>query len=142
MCSRPFSTRSSKCWQGIQAKRRKIWERYDRELAEWAERAGVQRPFIPEHCEQAWHMYYLLLPSLESRHAFVAHLRSRGVPAVFHYLPLHLSAYGSRWGGKAGDCPVTESVSDRLLRLPFYNHLTADDQTSVIKAVLSFPATA
>ena len=129
-------------WQEIQAKRRKIWERYDEELAEWAGRAGVQRPFIPEHCEQAWHMYYLLLPSLESRHAFVAHLRARGVPAVFHYLPLHLSAYASRWGGKAGDCPVTEDVSDRLLRLPFYNHLTTDDQTSVIEAIVSFPATA
>jgi len=128
-------------WPGIQEKRHRIWERYHAELTEWAQRNGVRQPIIPAHCEQAWHMYYLILPTLESRQAFVAHLRARGVPAVFHYLPLHLSTYGSRWGGKAGDCPVTESVSDRLLRLPFYNHLTASDQASVIEAVLSFRTT-
>ena len=128
-------------WREIQAKRRRLWERYHAELAEWAQLSGVRTPIIPAHCEQAWHMYYLLLPSLGSRQAFVAHLKTRGIPAVFHYLPLHLSAYGSRWGGKAGDCPVTEDASDRLLRLPFYNHLSASEQTSVIEAVLSFRAT-
>jgi dTDP-4-amino-4,6-dideoxygalactose transaminase len=128
-------------WREIQAKRRRLWERYHAELAEWAQRSGVRTPIVPEHCEQAYHMYYVILPSLESRQAFVAHLRARGIPAVFHYLPLHLSEYGSRWGGKAGDCPVTESVSDRLLRLPFYNHLSASEQGSVIEAVLSFRAT-
>jgi dTDP-4-amino-4,6-dideoxygalactose transaminase len=127
-------------WPGIQAKRRRLWERYHEELAEWAQQQDVRQPIVPAHCEQAWHMYYLLLPSLEVRTAFVAHLRSRGIPGVFHYLPLHLSAYASRWGGKAGDCPVTEDVSDRLLRLPFYNHLSADEHTSVIQAVLSFQA--
>lgn len=125
-------------WPGIQAKRRRLWERYHEELAEWAQQQGVRQPIVPAHCEQAWHMYYLLLPSLEVRTAFVAHLRSQGIPGVFHYLPLHLSAYGSRWGGKAGDCPVTEAVSDRLLRLPFYNHLSVGEQTSVIEAALTF----
>lgn len=129
-------------WREIQAKRRRLWERYHVELTDWAQRNGVRQPIVPAHCEQAWHMYYLLLPSLEIRQAFVAHLKARGFPAVFHYLPLHLSPYGSRWGGKAGDCPVTEDVSDRLLRLPFYNHLNASEQSSVIEAVQSFRATA
>ena len=84
-------------------------------------------------------MYYLLLPSLVARTALIAHLKARGILAVFHYLPLHLSAMGRRFGGREGNCPVAEDVSDRLLRLPFYNSLSQDDQDQVIKAVLEFP---
>ena len=68
----------------------------------------------------------------------IAHLKERNILAVFHYLPLHLSEYGLRWGGKVGDCPVTEDISDRILRLPLYNSLTEGDQESVIQALLSF----
>jgi len=125
-------------WTRIQEKRKFIWERYDRELKDWADRMGVRRPIVPEHCEQPWHMYYLLLTSLDARQALIAHLKSRGILAVFHYLPLHLSAFGRRFGGKAGDCPVTEDVSDRLLRLPFFFSITADEQERVIDAVLKF----
>ena len=95
-------------------------------------------PTVPAHCEQSFHMFYLLLPDLEKRTAFIAHLKERGVQAVFHYLPLHLSPMGLRLGGKAGDCPVTESVSDRLVRLPFFADLSADDQGVVIDAVRAF----
>jgi dTDP-4-amino-4,6-dideoxygalactose transaminase len=129
-------------WREIQAKRRRLWEQYDEQLAGWAKEQGVRQPIVPQHCEQAWHMYYLLLPTMESRQRLIAHLKERGILAVFHYLPLHLSPYGSRWGGKAGDCPVTEDVSDRLLRLPFYNHLSLREQESVIETVLSFRADA
>ena len=125
-------------WHGIQAKRRQLWQRYDAELAAWTERHGIRRPIVPEYCEQAWHMYYILLPSLEVRQELITHLKGCGVTAVFHYLPLHLSFYATRWGGKVGDCPVTEDVSDRLLRLPFYNHLTAEEQERVIAALLAF----
>ena len=83
-------------------------------------------------------MYYMLLPSLSARQAFIAYLKEREINAVFHYLPLHLSEMGRRFGGKQGDCPVTESVSDRLVRLPFYNSLTAEEQKRVIVAVGSF----
>jgi dTDP-4-amino-4,6-dideoxygalactose transaminase len=83
-------------------------------------------------------MYYLILPSLDSRQALIAHLKKRGILSVFHYLPLHLSDMGRKFGGKVGDCPVTESVSDRLLRLPFYNELTPEDQQKVIEAVKEF----
>jgi dTDP-4-amino-4,6-dideoxygalactose transaminase len=122
----------------IQAKRRKVWERYHRDLASWAARQGVRTPVVPEHCEQAYHMYYLLLPSLDVRQALIAHLKQRGILSVFHYLPLHLSDMGRKFGGKAGDCPVTENLSDRLLRLPFYNELTESDQAAVVEAVTSF----
>ena len=125
-------------WEAIQAKRRALWQRYDAELRDWCGRTGARQPIVPQHCEQAWHMYYLLLPSLKVREALIAHLKSKGILAVFHYLPLHLSEYARRWGGKAGDCPVTEDVSDRLLRLPFFNSMTAEQQGRVIEAVNAF----
>lgn len=83
-------------------------------------------------------MYYMLLPSLEVRQELIAHLKSFDILTVFHYLPLHLSDMGRKYGGQAGDCPVTEDISDRLLRLPFYNELTEADQEKVIAALFSF----
>jgi len=126
----------------IQAKRRRIWEYYHHHLGAWAEENGVRLPFVPSHCEQPYHMFYLLLPSLEYRQELIAHLKSYGILSVFHYLPLHLSDMGQRFGGKKGDCPVTEDVSDRLLRLPFYNDLNEGDQARVVEAIQAFkPAT-
>lgn len=122
----------------IQTRRREIWERYDQALRFWVEDNQVALPFVPEHCEQAYHMFYMLLPSLKTRQAFIAHLKEQGIMSVFHYLPLHTSAMGERFGGRAGDCPVTEDISDRLIRLPFFNSLTPEDQQRVIEATLSF----
>jgi len=122
----------------IQDKRQQIWKRYEGQLGGWAKRNGVQLPFVPEDCEQSWHMFYLLAPSLAARQALIAHLKARDILSVFHYLPLHLSDMGRRWGGKEGDCPVTECVSDRVIRLPFYNELSEDDQARVVAAVLDF----
>jgi dTDP-4-amino-4,6-dideoxygalactose transaminase len=125
-------------WQNIQEKRKELWQTYDQTLKNWGQQYHIQTPFVPQHCEQAYHMYYLLLPNLESRQALIAHLRAHGILSVFHYQPLHLSTMGQQFGGKPGDCPVTESVSDRLLRLPFYNSLHVSDQAKVIEAITSF----
>jgi dTDP-4-amino-4,6-dideoxygalactose transaminase len=125
-------------YQEIQATRRRIWEMYQHGLAAWAKVNDVQQPFIPVHCEQSYHMYYLLLPSLIARQGLIDHLKERGILSVFHYLPLHLSTMGRRFGGLPGDCPVTEHVSDCLLRLPFYNGLSEDEQYQVIEAVNSY----
>ncbi|MCG3768930.1 MAG: dTDP-4-amino-4,6-dideoxygalactose transaminase [Nitrosomonadaceae bacterium] len=122
----------------IQEKRKRIWQCYNVELARWSEQNGVLQPVIPSHCEQAWHMYYLLLPSLEKRSALIDHLRTKGINSVFHYQSLHMSEFGSRFGAIAGDCPVTEDVSNRLLRLPFYGALTDKDQAYVINAIHDF----
>jgi dTDP-4-amino-4,6-dideoxygalactose transaminase len=119
----------------IQSSRRRIWNYYQEHLGEWASRNGVQLPLVPEHCEQPWHMFYMLMPSLDARQRLIAHLKAQGILSVFHYLPLHLSEMGKRWGGKDGQCPVTESVSDRVVRLPFYNELDEDDQARVVSAV-------
>jgi len=122
----------------IQTHRQMVWEMYQAGLADWAYEKGVRLPVIPAHVEQAYHMFYLLIPSLEIRQRFIQHLRERGVYAVFHYLPLHLSDMGLKFGGQPGDCPVTEAVSDRLVRLPFYNDLTPGDQELVIEAIRDF----
>ncbi len=124
----------------IQAARRKIWETYCSQLSDWAEKTGVRLPAVPADREQAFHMFYLLMPSLEARQGLIAHLKARGIMAVFHYVPLHLSEMGRRFGGREGDCPVTEQVSDQLVRLPFYNQLSMEDQSRVIEAIREFRA--
>jgi dTDP-4-amino-4,6-dideoxygalactose transaminase len=122
----------------IQAKRQEIWEYYHKHLQDWAEKHGIRFPIVPDHCEQAYHMFYLLMPSLEKRQALIAHLKAQNIISAFHYLPLHLSEMGQKFGGKEGDCPVTEEVSDRLLRLPFYNDLTEVDLARVVAAICEF----
>ncbi len=122
----------------IQAARKKIWETYYKELADWAEENHARMPFVPAHCEQTYHMFYMLFPSLEARTKAIAHLKARGITAVFHYLPLHLSPMGEKYGGKPGDCPITERISDQLIRLPFYTNMTADEQKTVIAALKEF----
>jgi dTDP-4-amino-4,6-dideoxygalactose transaminase len=119
----------------IQSLRRRIWEYYYQHLSDWAEKNDVRLPIVPDHCEQPYHMFYLLLPSLKRRQELISHLKSRGILSVFHYLPLHLSEMGRQFGGKQGDCPVTEDVSDRLLRLPFYNSLSEEDQDCIVQAI-------
>jgi dTDP-4-amino-4,6-dideoxygalactose transaminase len=122
----------------IQSARQRIWETYYKELGAWAEENTVSMPFVPAHCEQTYHMFYLLFPNLEKRTAAIAHLKERGIQAVFHYLPLHLSPMGEKYGGKPDDCPVTERISDQLLRLPFYTNMTEDEQRNVIVALKEF----
>jgi dTDP-4-amino-4,6-dideoxygalactose transaminase len=126
------------CRETIQEKRKNIWNRYSLGLADWGEKHGINLPVVPSHCEQAYHMFYLLLPSLAVRQRLISFLLGEGILSVFHYLPLHLSDMGRSFGGSEGDCPVTESTSDRLLRLPFYNDLSEEDQARVIAALRSF----
>ena len=125
----------------IQVKRRQIWEYYHDHLQDWAEKHGIRFPIVPDHCDQAYHMFYLLMPSLEKRQALIAHLKAQDIISAFHYLPLHLSEMGQKFGGKEGDCLVTEDVSDRLLRLPFYNDLTEADLARVVTAICKFHLT-
>jgi dTDP-4-amino-4,6-dideoxygalactose transaminase len=124
--------------ESIQSRRREIWERYYTGLEEWGAGSAVRLPVVPAHCEQSFHLFYLLMPSAASRQDLIRHLKERDIHAVFHYLPLHLSPMGQRLGGSAGQCPVTESVSERLLRLPFFYDLTEEEQARVIEAIKAF----
>ena len=124
--------------ESVQTKRARLWRLYAARLASWADANGVGLPQVPPECVHPAHLFYLLLPTASARTALIAHLKARGIYAVFHYLPLHLSEMGQRYGGRPGDCPVTEDISERLLRLPFYNDLTDGEFERVVAAVCAF----
>ena len=122
----------------IWKKRRRVWEYYWRHLQEWASANGVKLPFIPQDCEQAYHMFYMVAPSAAYRDALISQLKAQGILSVFHYVPLHLSEMGRRVEARKGDCPVTEDFSPRLIRLPFYNDLTEEEQARIVDVVTGF----
>ena len=124
--------------QIIQKKRKEIWDNYDNVLKGWAHDNKVLQPSIPDHCEQSYHMYYLLLPKLEARQAFIQHLKDRGVHSVFHYVPLHTSKMGKKYGYIKGSLPVTEDISNRLVRLPMYFDLSPTNLKEINQAVMDF----
>lgn len=122
----------------IQASRQRIWNYYQSNLDDWAAEQDVRLPVVPAHTEQAFHMFYLLLPNLAERQRFIAHLNQRQIQAVFHYQPLHLSGMGREMGGRDGDCPITERAADTLVRLPLYNRLSDADLARIVSAVREF----
>jgi dTDP-4-amino-4,6-dideoxygalactose transaminase len=122
----------------IQSKRKAIWQKYHQGLLDWADINHIVVPFIPDHCKQPFHMFYLLLPSIDNRGAFIKHLKDQGILSVFHYLPLHLSKMGQKFGGEPGSCPVTEDISGRLVRLPFFTGLGESEQQRVIDTIVWF----
>jgi dTDP-4-amino-4,6-dideoxygalactose transaminase len=124
----------------IQRRRHRIWSRYASELKSWADARGVRLPVVPAGRGHPAHMFYLVFPALAMRTAFIAHMRAQQILTVFHYQPLHLSEMGVRFGGAAGQCPVTEAAADQLVRLPLYYQLADADQDAVVAAVTSFTA--
>ncbi len=124
--------------QIIQKKRKEIWNNYDNVLRGWAHDNKVLQPSIPDHCDQSYHMYYLLLPKLETRQAFIQHLKDRSVHSVFHYVPLHTSKMGKKYGYIEGSLPVTEDISNRLVRLPMYFDLSPTNLKEINQAVMDF----
>ena len=122
----------------INAQRIAIYNRYDNELREWAEKHGVVTPFHPANATHTAHVYHLRFKAGEMRDRFIAHLAEHQIGAVFHYQPLHLSKIGRQLGGVVGDCPITEHAGDCLVRLPLFNTLTTEEQTRVVQAVQSF----
>ena len=121
--------------QKIQQRRSEIWDNYYKNLLGWAAANQVHMPFIPDGYSQTYHMFYMLLPDLETRTRFIQALKDNGIYSVFHYLPLHLSEMGRKFGGKDGDCPVTEDISDRLVRLPLFYNLSDHDQDFILETI-------
>jgi dTDP-4-amino-4,6-dideoxygalactose transaminase len=122
----------------IQAQREALWTSYVHELADWASERGVRLPVVPAHCHQAFHMFFLVMPDHSSREGLIGHLRERGVLAVFHYLPLHRSPAGRRFGVGVADCPTSDWISERIVRLPFFTDMTDHELEATIAAVRSF----
>ncbi len=121
---------------GIQSKRRAVFEGYQDALSPAAEAAGLRLPVVPDHCLPGYHLFYALLPDHETRTRVIGELRDQGIQTVFHYVPLHDSVAGKRFAARYTDCPVSVDVSRRLLRLPFHNGLSSDDTHRVAEALL------
>jgi dTDP-4-amino-4,6-dideoxygalactose transaminase len=124
----------------IQAKRRAVHEQYERRLSPHAEDLGFTVPVTPQGAESAYHMFYVLMPQRESRDRALAMMRAEGIQASFHYVPLHSSDAGMRFAARPVDCPVTDEISGRLLRLPFYNAMTPEDVDRVVSMFLAAAA--
>lgn len=114
------------------------WHAYYEAFAPLAETGRVELPVVPEGCVHNAHMFYLKVRDLEERTAFIEHLKQHGVMAVFHYVPLHSSPAGLKFGRFHGEDVFTTRESDRLVRLPMYYGLSREDGNAVIKAVGSF----
>jgi dTDP-4-amino-4,6-dideoxygalactose transaminase len=122
----------------INAQRIAIYNRYDNELSQWAEKFGVVTPSHPADTAHTAHVYHLRFKSGVMRDRFIAHMAEHQIGAVFHYQPLHLSKIGRQLGGNFGDCPITEHAGDCLVRLPLFNTLTTEEQSRVIQTIQYF----
>jgi dTDP-4-amino-4,6-dideoxygalactose transaminase len=111
----------------IAQRRREIYENYARLLAPLAQQGLLQLPCLPEVCQSNYHLFYVLLPTRELRDLLMDRLRSRGITAVFHYVPLHTSPMGHRLGTDQRSLPHTEELSGRVLRLPFFYGIEQDE---------------
>jgi dTDP-4-amino-4,6-dideoxygalactose transaminase len=121
-----------KQWRRNQIKRRQIWTRYQNQLTEWAKNQGIQQPHVPPYVRQAFHMYYLVLPSLKNQNFLIKNLAGKGIKAVFHYLPLHISLFAKKQKIHV-TCPVSVKISEGIVRLPFFFCMTVKDQKTIIQ---------
>ncbi len=120
--------------EAINAERLAIWHRYHERFADLERRERVRRPILPvETCHNA-HMYYLLLPDLDSRTRVLGALKEQGIGAVFHYVPLHSAPAGLKYGRVSGSMSVTDDIANRLVRLPLWPGM-ANDVDTVCEAV-------
>lgn len=124
-------------WPVVDARRRSLWRRYHDGLTAWSERVGAQLPHDDPRSVPSAQSFHVVLARATQRDRFIEHLADRAVGSTFHYVPLHDSAAGRRYG-RSSALPVTESVAARLVRLPLYADLTDDEADRVIEAVESF----
>jgi dTDP-4-amino-4,6-dideoxygalactose transaminase len=128
--------------EAIAERRRAIYEFYRDHLAPLEESGCVQLPKIPDGCQSNYHMFFLVMPDAGTRDALIAYLKKHGIVAVFHYVPLHTAPVGSKFGYVAGDLPMTEDLSGRIVRLPFYQTISQTDQMQVVSRINDFAASA
>lgn len=114
------------------------WNSYNEALRPLAEEGLIEQPVIPDHCTHNAHMYYIKTKDMETRSRLIAFLKERGICAVFHYIPLHSSPAGQKFGRFHGEDEYTTRESERILRLPMYYGLSEEDRQKVIDAIFAF----
>ena len=122
----------------ITKRRRQIYQFYRLHLKPLEAEGLLRLPRIPEDCESNYHLFFLLLPDAETRDALMAHLKSQGILAVFHYIPLHASPMGLKFRDRDGGLPVAEDLAARLLRLPLFHDLTEAEQQRIVECISQF----
>ncbi|MGH3362754.1 MAG: DegT/DnrJ/EryC1/StrS family aminotransferase, partial [Nocardioides sp.] len=120
----------------IQAQRRRVFERYLDLLSGAAIEHGFTVPTIPDDCVPAYHLFHVLLPDHATRTRVMAAMKTEGIATTFHYVPLHSSDGGRRFAAREVPCPVTDDISGRLVRLPFYNDLSDAEIDRVVSSFL------
>ena len=122
----------------INRRREKLFDYYYKALIPLVNDGKLRLPYVSSECESNGHLFYIILNDEKTRNALMDYLKSKEILSVFHYLPLHLSGVGRPMGYKEGQLPITESMSGRLLRLPFYYELTGGEQAAVVQAINEF----
>jgi dTDP-4-amino-4,6-dideoxygalactose transaminase len=122
----------------ITSRRREIYEFYHSSLRQLEDEQLLRLPVTPEGCSGNYHLFHILLPDPDTRNGLLALLKGHGIRATFHYVPLHSSPMGRKFGYVESDLPVTENLSARLLRLPFFNDITESDQRRVVDRITAF----
>jgi len=124
--------------EAVRQLRARVWFGYQSRLGSWARHHGVGLPVVPADCVSSHHLFHLVMPDLGSRQALIKHLGNLGILAVFHYQPLNASEMGLTLGGRIGQCPVSEDIATRLVRLPLFNSMTLAEQDEVCAGVEGF----
>ena len=114
-----------------------IWERYYKELSPYNGKQ-ITLPIIPEGCVHNAHMFYIKFPSIKERTEFISYMKENDILAVFHYIPLHTAPAGIKYGRFDGQDEFTTKESERLVRLPLYFGMAAEDLEKVIKTIKDF----
>lgn len=122
----------------INDKRIMIWENYYNGLLDLKEKGYLELPYIPKECEHNAHMFYIKLKNLDERSRMINYLREKGIYAVFHYVPLHSSQAGKKYGEFVGDDVYTTKESERLLRLPMFYDLKLEVCDYIIDCIRDF----
>ena len=116
------------------------WNQYLELLTPLAEEGRIELPYIPEHCTHNAHMFYIKTKDMEERSRLIAYLKEKGILSVFHYVPLHSAPAGKKYGRLHGEDRYTTKESERLLRLPLFYKLTADETAYIAEQVKAFYA--
>lgn len=126
------------CAEEINARRKKLWNRYYGELEDLQDKGKLELPYIPDECQHNAHMFYIKVKDLEERTKMLEFLLEHGIHAVFHYVPLHTSVAGKRFGVFVGEDRYTTVESERLIRLPMFFALTEDEVSYITKTIQEF----
>lgn len=122
----------------INKRRGEHFDYYYKALIPLVNDGKLRLPYVASECQSNSHLFYIILQNENTRNALMNNLKSNGILAVFHYIPLHLSQVGRSMGYVEGQFPVTESMSGRLLRLPFYHDMKQEEQAEVINEIKYF----